>query len=285
MLLAFKHLVKKWLDHDISFTAAGLTYYALFATIPLVSLFLTISTIFINEGFIASEISRYVDSIFSTAVAARINALVDSLVLADYSLTLSIGGIVALFYGVTSYFARLNEKIRTILTDDTPDNVYLDNLSRRLSALVYTFFIFIFLVLVSLSQLIIANLDVLLPSLFDRMFLEMIIEPLATIVSIGLFSGVVALLYRTIAKVSVPRYLLGSSALFVSVVIYVLNLVFSRALSFSATFQDYGLFSATLAVVIWIYLINQIILIGAVLLRYQTNASEASVPHPAIHTS
>ena len=53
------------------------------------------------------------------------------------------------------------------------------------------------------------------------------------------------------------------SGLLVALSIYVINIFLSYMLSFSASYYDYGVFSATLSVVVWTFLINTVLICGA----------------------
>jgi uncharacterized BrkB/YihY/UPF0761 family membrane protein len=258
------HIVRTWTKNDIGFKAAGLTYYATFAFVPLLSLLITVSSILINERFITQEINGYIAAIFNDPIAARLQDFVQSLVGADYSIALTIGGLIAFLYATTTYFARLNFVAQQVALDDDTRPNFIRNLSERISSLLYAVFIFIFIAIVSLVQTLISNLaDFIIQVTGSIVGLSIVLELVATMVTLLMLAGLFATYYRAAIGKSVERRSAYVSGLLVSLSIYVLNLSLSYMLGFSAAYQDYGIFSAALSVILWAFVINTILICGA----------------------
>ena len=258
--------LKSWNHYDIPFVSAGLTYYTVLAFVPLVSLLLTISTIFINKQFVASELISYANNLFTPEIANRLETIILDLVGADYSLALSVGGLVALLYAASSYFARLNQKVHLIITAQEDFGIK-DSLKRRGVALLYSVMIFIIIALVSLTQWFLIRIgDIFASDGLERLF-DYVIDPLAVLLSILFLGLLLSTFYRTLTvKVRKFRYLLLSGVI-VSSALYITNGGLGLALRYSATYQDYGIFSALVSVVIWAFTINAIILSGAIVIK------------------
>lgn len=255
--------VRVWIKNDVAFRSAGLTYYAMFAMIPLLSLLITISSIVITQEFLASELNGYIATVFNDPVATRLQEFVANLVGSDYSVALSIGGLVIFMYATTTYFARLNQNCAEIVTNHRPDNPLLYNLRERLRSLVYAIFIFFFIVITSAAQTLVDNLGVLFPIIDDWNNLGLVVELFGVVISLLVFAGLISAYYRSVLGKIASKSSFLVTSLLVSLAVYLINIFLSYMLSFSATYYDYGVFSATLSVVFWMFLINTVLLCGA----------------------
>lgn len=265
----FVTYARLWTKVDLDFKAAGLTYYALVAIVPLLLLLIILSGLLINQDFIAIQVNGYIEQIFSPAITARLQEFINSLTNSDYSLELSIGGLIALLYGTTTYFSKLNLVVHQFITgiDDDELGLYF-NVKRRLTALLYSFFIFIFIAIISLLRLLTSNVEVIFEIVgTSNESIALLIDWGSVIISLGLLVLLFVLFYKTIARREVSYQASIWTSLAVTVAMLVLNRVFAIALEFSANFRDYGIFSAVLAVILWIHITNMLLLSGALLIR------------------
>ena len=254
---------KVWLRHDVSFKAAGLTYYAVFAAVPLLSLLVTISTILVNEQFIAAEINRYIGIVFADPVAFRLQQFVKGLINSDYSVALSIGGAAAFLYATTNYFARLNQVVKQVAWDFLPDNQLLENLYQRFKGLTYSVFIFTFIAILSAMQGFIRSLGSIFPALNTFKSIEFLVEILGIALSLMLLAGLLSVYYRSVLGSLASKSSFFIPSLLASLAIYLINIFLSYMLSFSASYYDYGIFSAALSVIVWMFLINTVLICAA----------------------
>jgi len=268
--------VKVWITKDVSFRSAGLTYYAVFATIPLLSLLITISSIFINEQFVAYEVSQYIAFIFNEPVANRLQAFVYGLIGSDYSISLSIGGLIAFLYATTTYFSRLNQMVKEVSANDDVKSDFLESINQRFKSLGYALIIFFFIALFSGLQALFENARNFFPMGGNLEILAPIITGLGLMVSIIILAALLAIYYRSILGQQMSKSSVFSSSLLVSIALYIVNKLLSAMLSFSVSFYDYGIFSAMLSVIIWLYLINTVVLCGSGIIARNNQNREAS---------
>lgn len=266
-------VVKLWGQHNIGFKCAGLTYYAMFAVIPLLSLLITISTIFITKDFVAEKVNFYLTQVFSGPVLLRLQSFVNSLIGSDYSLALSIGGMVIFLYATTTYFYHLNQTVRNVAEMKTSSNGLVENIRSRVLGVGQAVVIFLGLVTFSGIQILLQVTDQVLTYVIDSEFIIAILWLVGLISIIAVLSAILAIYYRMILGqiTSWSRLLLHTSA--ASLVGFIINKSLAQMLSFSAAYQDYGIFSATLSVMVWIFLANAILLITAGLLKDETDRS------------
>ena len=260
-------LYERFQKRELNFSAAGLTYYAIFSALPLVFVLVNISSVLIDQDFIQTTTTNFLSSIIDSKNVTAIQALLDNISSIEFSTSLSVAGLLLLLYGATTYIVRLNTRVGNIISIDVSNkSIVSTEINRRLIALSLSFLLIIVIFAITL-------LATITPLVLEYIFLgssplnAIMIELGSTFATAALLALFFALYYRETSGGHYSFLKTLPGGIFMATVLIVANYVFSFAVSFSITLTTFGLFSGLLAVLLWLYVFNLALLVGAVLIN------------------
>lgn len=110
----FKATFKSWISNTPFMYSAAASYYAVFSLPGMLIIILSITSFFLDEEMVRTQIQGYIGSYMGQDVADSIQSIIDKARLSDTGpKTLIIGGGVLLF-GATGFFAQLKNSFNAI---------------------------------------------------------------------------------------------------------------------------------------------------------------------------
>jgi membrane protein len=253
--------VMHWSADNSATTGAALAFYCAFSLAPLLIILVTIAGWIIDAQLAQGYLSDQLTALFGSATAEILLEAMESSQSPDgmVATMVSVGSLVI---GATTVFAALEAALEHIwgAGETAPAGVKGWIRTRLLSFGVILAVGFLLLVSLSISTALTS-----LQGMIARRFTEFVVltAVLDFLISIGLITGLIALIYRYLPARRLPwrPILLGAlaTALLFHLGRYVVGLYLSRSTQPSA----FGAAAAFAAMLLWLYYTAQIFLLGA----------------------
>ncbi len=250
---------EQWRDHRTIRLGAGIAYYGLFALVPFLALALAIAGLVISRGDVQSYLAEQISDWLGIDADDIARALTDALDSTGTLTGLGILGAVSLFLTASVLVVAVQDAFNTIWERPVRPG-FRHTVIRRLVA---------FAVIAGAGAVVIASFVLnsvaglitrLMP---DAAFVESFEELFGAATSWALGIGVVTLLFRylTDARVPWPAALAGGAA--TAGVLALSTTVISAYLRRYAASSLVGVTGSVFLVLVWIFLVGQIVLAGA----------------------
>ena len=250
---------EQWRDHRTIRLGAGIAYYGLFALVPFLALALAIAGLVISRGDVQSYLAEQISDWLGIDADDIARALTDALDSTGTLTGLGILGAVSLFLTASVLVVAVQDAFNTIWERPVRPG-FRHTVIRRLVA---------FAVIAGAGAVVIASFVLnsvaglitrLMP---DAAFVESFEELFGAATSWALGIGVVTLLFRylTDARVPWPAALAGGAA--TAGVLALSTTLISAYLRRYAASSLVGVTGSVFLVLVWIFLVGQIVLAGA----------------------
>ena len=250
---------EQWRDHRTVRLGAGIAYYGLFALVPLLALALAIAGLVISRGDVQSYLTEQLSDWLGIDADDIARALTDALDGTGTLTGLGVLGAVSLFLTASVLVVAVQDAFNTIWERPVRPG-FRHTVMRRLVA---------FAVIAGAGAVVIASFVLnsvaglitrLMP---DAAFVESFEELFGAATSWALGVGVVTLLFRylTDARVPWPAALAGGAA--TAGVLALSTTLISAYLRRYAATSLVGVTGSVFLVLVWIFLVGQIVLAGA----------------------
>jgi membrane protein len=256
-----KCAVTHWASHNSATTGAALAFYCAFSLAPLLIILVTIAGWIVEADVAYGYLGDQLTALFGQATARiLLQAMHSSQTTGGGIATLiSIGSLVI---GATTVFAALEAALEQIWGASTlaPTGVRGWLRTRLLSFGVILAVGFLLLVSLSISTALTA-----LRGMIAKRFAELVVLTAALdfAISIGLITGLIALIYRYLPARRLPWHPILWGALVTALLFHLGRFVVALYLSRSTQPSAFGAAAAFAAMLLWLYYTAQIFLLGA----------------------
>jgi membrane protein len=269
---------KQWRKHRTIRLGAGIAYYGLFATVPILALSFALASLFVSESDIENHLASLASEIFGTDADAAVDNITEALSGTGTAASLGIIGLVSLLFTASVLVFALQDALSTIWELPVVSG-WRESLARRLLAFGVVLATGAYLIASLAINAVIALFERIMP---DAAVLESLTELFGVAASWVLGVLVVALLFRYMTDVRVRwrSALTGGAitAFFMAVGAVAIGAYLQRyaAVSFAGATGGVFLF------LIWMYYEGQIMLAGAELTRVLASGGQLTSGSPAL---
>jgi membrane protein len=254
---------REWSEHRTIRLGAGLAYYGLFALIPVLSVSLSIASIFFAREGVQDYLSNQLLELFGDDAASIGAAVADLLDETGSVVGLGIVGVASLFFAASLLVVALQDALNTIWVRPVRTGIR-HTVARRL---------FAFVVVAASGGLLVVSFALNgVSALFEQIvpnvaIAESVGEVVGVAVSWALGIGVIALLFRYLPDVRVPWRSVLPGAVVTAFGVAIGTVAIGAYLRRYAATSLLGATGSIFLILIWIYYEAQIILAGAELTR------------------
>ncbi len=250
---------EQWRDHRTIRLGAGIAYYGLFALVPLLALALAIAGLVISRGDVQSYLTEQLSDWLGIDADDIARALTDALNGTGTLTGLGVLGAVSLFLTASVLVVAVQDAFNTIWERPVRPG-FRQTVMRRLVA---------FAVIAGAGAVVIASFVLnsiaglitrLMP---DAAFVESFEELFGAATSWALGLGVVTLLFRYLTDARVPWQAALAGGAATAGVLALSTTLISAYLRRYAASSLVGVTGSVFLVLVWIFLVGQIVLVGA----------------------
>ena len=250
-----------WSADNASTVGAALAFYCAFSLAPLLVILSTLAGFFIGATAAYGEIGYQLNELFGPATANTLLGAVKSSQHSQGTLATWISA-VTLVISATTVFSALESALESIWEDTTPATRGIRGWIRRRLLSVGFILALGFLLLVSLTvTTALATLRKEVAA--NHVAVVSVIGSLDLIVSLGLISGLFALIYRYMPARRLPWRVVLSGGLLTAVLFYIGRWGIGLYLAHSTQPTAFGAAASFAALLLWLYYSAQIFLFGA----------------------
>jgi membrane protein len=268
---------EQWREHRTIRLGAGIAYYGLFATVPILALSFMLASLFVSDTDIENHLADQLSNVFGTDSVATTDAVTEALSGAGTAASLGIIGLASLVFTASLLVIALQDALSTIWEIPVQSG-WRESLARRVLAFVVVLASGAYLVASLAINAVIALIERIMP---DAATLDSLTELLGLTASWALGILVIALLFRYMTDVRVPwsSALIGGAitAVFVVVGAVAIGAYLQRFAAASFAGATGGIFLFLL----WMYYEAQIVLAGAELTRVLASGGQLTSGRPA----
>ncbi len=255
--------------------ASGLAFNSLFAVLPSILLIVAIVGVLLGDPGRLAAIATSLTVSFPPLAGFLKEALAG---FAGGAVTFSVVGVVALVWGASRFYQSLDDAMARIFESEVRRDPFqrgvLGVLSVLLLATVVGAVIAISHVATSIGADRVPGFDLGVALLSSTLG--------ALVVSVGLFSGGVAIIYRIVPTNRPAWRMIGRPAIVVGVFAATLTALFTVITpQLVGSLQVYGAFVAVFGAMIWLSFISQAVLVGAAWVHRRDVVAGAPVDRPA----
>lgn len=273
---------RAWRRDRVMRLGAALAYYALFALVPMLVLMIGVAGIVVSRSDVQAAVTTAVADTLDVDEAAVTTALADAVPDAGAASSLGVVGVGALLISASLLFVALQDAL-DVIWHVPVETGFHGTVRRRAVAFAVILLGAGLLVAASALQSVFSLFDALLPT--DRRLVGVLTSTLTTALTWALVVSVVAVLLRLLPRSSVTWRAALVGGVVVTVVLAAGTALFGLYMRTVAVRSAGGAASGVLAVLLYSYFANQVLLAGAVLTRQidRTDAADrrpSSDPHP-----
>lgn len=254
--------IRSWSDHRAIRIGAGVSYYWLFAIVPLATLALQLATAFFSSSDIARWILEAINEYAEESGSVELQRFLQGLIDRAEGVTVSVVTVVAA--AVTASFAFAATQDANNMVWDAPRlRGFSATLRRRVLLVIAAIAVSALLIVLLLTIAIVGAVDDLLPgSLGDQA-----VGILATLAPYAVAFGVVALSFRYMPRPKVPWKPAAIGALITVAALAIATFGYSIYLNLTPQTTLSGAAGSILATLVWLYVLAQVYVAGSVLTR------------------
>lgn len=275
-IAVFRTTYQEWRSHRTIRLGAGIAYYGLFATVPIVALGLALASIFVSESEAEGYLTGQLESIFGTDSAEMSDSVYEALSGSSTIAGLGVVGLTALVFAASFLVVALQDALNTIWELPVRSGLR-QSITRRLIAFAVVLASGAYIVAALAVNAVTALIGRIVP---DAAILESLTELFGLTLSWALGVVVIALLFRYITDVRVPwpSALIGGAvtAFLVAIGTVLIGAYLRRYAATSVVGATGGIF----LFLIWMYYEAQIFLVGAEFTRVLTGSASAEERQP-----
>jgi membrane protein len=260
-----KSAFDKWLANNASLHAASLAYFII---LPLPSLFLIammiLSQIFGQMNSIET-LMQQITTIVGPTVADLIEQILGVVSSPFTSVLASIVSIVFTIIGAAGAFGVLQDTMNTIWGVSKPKLKYKQKIKRKLAPfLLISFLGLIIVIWTGISTFLLESITILLVPIASNL-ISILIQVFQLILSFGLATFLFAVMYKYIPEVQINWNDVQLAAIFTGIIFTITNYLMGIILELFTITSVTGAAGAIMILLIWIYLITQLVIYGAAL--------------------
>lgn len=261
MVQYLKSLAKRYGKDEISTKAAALSYFTIFSIGPLLFIiFGIIGEVLKNEVY-KTRLLDQLDSVVGPEAGSLVNEVLQHQTLSSRTGIAFAIGIVGLVLGALGIFGQLQKSIDDILRVRIgPDAGLVSIIKQRIISLGLVG-VFSFLLLVSLVAT--AAASELVHRFSQGSVAGTMIAAIDFVVSLIVFSILLALIYRTLPEVKLPWKIVFSASVLVALFFSIGKAILALIIGSNESITAFGAAGSLIALLLWIFYSGQIIFLGA----------------------
>ncbi len=275
MIEIFKNTLKSWVSNTPLTYSAAAAYYAVFSLPGMMIIIVSITTFFLDEEMVRSQIQEYIGNMMGQAEAETIQKIIDKARLSDTGpKTLIIGGGILLF-GATGFFAQLKNSFNAVWgVKPKPEKTILRFLAHRGISLVVAI-LFSFCVLVSMY--LSAAMKVLGSWVIIRFPELAFLKPLELSISFLTISLLFTLIFKMLPDVKIKLSYAFVGGAMSSLLFLLGGLFFTRILEIIAPQSVFGAAGSIILLMIWVTYACMILQLGAEFIKALIQHTEQEI--------
>ena len=258
-----RDLVNAYIEDDGFTKGAALAYYTTFSIAPILIIIITAAGWFFGQEAVSGEVYAQLDQLLGPEAAASIQEIVAASYTSGDSFITTVLGIGTLIFGATGAFNQLKLSLDQIWEiESKPKNGVLGFLKARATS----FAIVLGLGFILLVSLAVNALAVGLSSAIGDYFSvvgEITLALLSTVISIGLTTGIFAVIFKELPDVVVRWREVLWGSLFTAILFSLGRLGIGYYIGNSNITSGFGAAGSLVALLVWTYYSSQIVFLGA----------------------
>jgi len=268
-----KEAVAEWKDDKASVLAAALSFYTMISLAPLLVLATAVAGLFYGQEAVSGRLSAEIAGMVGADAARFVEDMVKSASKPAQGVMATAMGLIMLLFGASGVFGALQDALNTIWDVEPGKQSWTEMLKTRFLSLT---------MVVGTGFLLVVSLvaSTLLSAMTD--FVGPLGQGLNLLVSLAVFTGLFAALFKLLPDVEVEWGDVWHGAFFTSVLFTLGKFLIGLYLGHSAVASSYGAAGALAVILIWVYYSAQILFLGAeftqVYARRQGHRPEPSPP-------
>jgi len=262
MLEIFTKSLKAAHEDKISHLAASITFYALFALAPVIIIFISVAGAIFGEQAAKGELVNQIQSIVGPEMASAMQGLVENAALSQSNIFFTLVSLLILLFAASRVVTQLKYALNHIWKAESSSHKKIHKaVKSKFLSMLAILGIGLFLVMTLITSGIlstvwvyIANFLPINPSIFQILNL---------IISFGLMSFIIALIYKTLPTIDLKWKDVWAGALMTTALLMVGNWLIGLYMRHVSVGSVYGAAGSLIIVLSWLYYISQIFLLGA----------------------
>ncbi|HYN00017.1 MAG TPA: YihY/virulence factor BrkB family protein [Aestuariivirgaceae bacterium] len=258
-----KASVLAWNNDYAPSMGAAIAYYTLFSIAPLLIIVTAIAGFFFGEEAAQGEIFGQIRGLLGEEGALAIQGLVKSASEPAEGFLALLIGIVAMVIGATAVFGELQSAMDRIWR--APAAQQSGGIMGLFRARLFAFGMVLGVAFLLLVSLVVSAGISALGALWSAVFggWELVLQIVNIVVSLIIFTGVFAMIYRFLPRISVSWRDVWTGAAITSVLFVIGKFLIGLYIGSSGVVSGFGAAGALAALLIWVYYSAQIFLLGA----------------------
>ena len=275
MLEVFKNTMKSWVSNTPLTYSAAAAYYAVFSLPGMLIIIISITTFFLDEDMVRSQIQEYIGSFMGDDAAETIQKIIDNARLSDTGpKTLIVGGGVLLF-GATGFFAQLKNSFNAVWgVKPKPEKTIIRFLAHRGISLVVAI---IFSLCVLMSMYISAVIKVFSSWLVGHFPELEFLTRLELAISFAIISMLFTIIFKLLPDVKIKLTYAFVGGTLSSFLFLLGGLVFTKVLEIIAPQSVFGAAGSIIVLMIWVTYACMILQLGAEFIKALIQHTEEEI--------
>jgi len=254
--------IRSWSNHRAIRIGAGVSYYWLFAIVPLATLALQLATAFFSSSDIARRVLEAINAYAEESGSIELQLFLQGIIESAQGVAFSVVTVVAAAVTASFAFAATQDAMNMVW-DSPRIRGFSAALRRRLLLVLAAIAASALLIVLLLTVAIVGAVDGLLPGRLG----DQAVGILATLAPYVVGFGVVALSFRYMPRPKVPWRPVAIGALITVVALAIATFGYSIYLNITPQTTLGGAAGSVLATLVWLYVLAQVYVGGSVLTR------------------
>ena len=258
-----KRAVAAWSDDYAPSMGAALSYYSVFSLAPLLLIIISIAGLVFGEDAARGEIFGQLRGLMGDDAAKAIEGLLASVSKPTQGIAATVIGIVVLLIGATSVFGELQDALDRIWRAPARDKA--SGLWGLLRARLLSFGMILGIAFLLMISLVLSAAVSALGKWWGEVFgaWELLAQLVNVLVGFALTTGVFAMIYKLIPRVSVQWRDVWLGAAVTSLLFTIGQFLIGLYIGKSAVASGFGAAGSLIIIFVWVYYSAQIFLMGA----------------------
>ena len=257
-----KQTFSDWSEDKAPRLAAALAYYTMFSLAPLLIIAIGIAGLVFGDEAARGEIVTQVRGLVGQSGAEAIEAMIQNASRRDAGIAATLVGLGALLFGAAGLFGQLQDALNTIWeVKPKPRSGIVALIRERLMSFGIVIIVAFLLVASLLVSAFIAGASKYMSGVLPGS--DAAWQVVELLVSVGVMSGVFALMFKYLPDAVISWRDVGVGALITAVLFTIGKFLIGLYLGRSSVSSAFGAGGSVVIVMVWVYYTAQIILFGA----------------------
>lgn len=262
MMQLLKQTLGEWRSDNVGVLAASLAFYAIFSLAPMLIIVIAVLTFF-GRGDAQVAIMEQIQGVAGQEAAQLVRSMIENRQATGGNILATVVGLGLVLIGATGVVSQLQNALNVIWNVKVdPDRSGLRHVLRvRVMSLLLILGVGLLLLAALVGGAILRSVTALAREQVPRIgMLWSVLDPLILIVVSGL---VFALVFKFLPDVRIPWRTVVVGGVVTAAVFVIGNWLLSLYLSRGAVASAYGAAGALVAILLWVFVSSQILLLGA----------------------